>query len=347
MLCQPLLAVWQRRGWSIDILAIPRVAAVFRHIPGKDNITIHVADFQSGKMQIGLRWQWARLLRQQKYTQAIVLPISWKTALLPFWAGIPIRTGYVGEWRYGLINNWYHQEDHKKQREQMVLRYLRLGYPAEGEHSLSYILQQKQLGDTTEISHTLPHPVLKTTPSEVNTSLSRFALSPQRPLVALCPGAEYGIAKRWPPEYFAQLATALWEIGYQPVILGSPNEQYLGESITYLSQGHSINLSGKTKLEEAILLLAGSALVVSNDSGLMHIAAALNVPVVSIFGSSSPRHTPPLSLRSKIVSLDLWCSPCYKKKCRFGHTRCLRDIHVEQVFTQCKSLISSLPALPS
>ena len=120
VLCQPLLAVWQRRGWSIDILAIPRVAAVFRHIPGKDNITIHVADFQSGKMQIGLRWQWARLLRQQKYTQAIVLPISWKTALLPFWAGIPIRTGYVGEGRYGLINNWYHQEDHKKQREPMV-----------------------------------------------------------------------------------------------------------------------------------------------------------------------------------------------------------------------------------
>jgi heptosyltransferase-2 len=303
LMAQPLLVRLREKlpGAEIDVLAPEWVAAVARRMPEVSKVI--TTPFQHGALQLRERWKLGRALKRRGYEQAIVLPNTWKSALVPFFADIRLRSGYVGESRYGLLNLLY-----KKQPAAMAVHYARLS-EAPG-------MAPKE---------PLPAPRLRAEAGEVAAATRRFGLEGR--YAVLCPGAEYGPAKRWP--YFKQLAP---QLGMQVVLLGSSNERETSAGIA------GNNLIGKTTLDEAIELIAGAALVVSNDSGLMHIAAALGRPQVALFGSSSPEHTPPASPAARVVWLHLECSPCYARECPLGHFRCMNDMSVERVLAEIRAL---------
>jgi heptosyltransferase-2 len=151
-------------------------------------------------------------------------------------------------------------------------------------------------------------------------------------------GAEYGPAKRWPAAHFAALAGKLATDGYQVWLLGSAKDAAIGAEIEQASRGAALNLCGRTDLGQAVDLLSTADLVVSNDSGLMHLAAALDRPMVAIFGSSSPGFTPPLSSRARVASLNLPCSPCFKRECPFGHLDCMLQLTPEKILSEIAQL---------
>lgn len=299
LMAQPLLARLREKqpGAQLDVLAPEWVAPVARRMPEVGEVI--AVPFRHGRLQLRSRWRLGRSLRARGYAHAIVLPNTWKSALVPFFAGIALRSGYVGESRYGLLNQLY-----RKQAAPMNLHYARLSEPP-----------------GTEPAAPLPQPKLGVSAEEIASVKAKFRLG--SPYVALCPGAEYGPAKRWP--YFAGLSK---EIYREKAILGSAGDAEAAQGI------EGTNLVGRTSLDEAIALLAGAACVVSNDSGLMHVAAALGRPQVALFGSSSPEHTPPQSAAARVLWLRLECSPCFARECPLGHFRCMRDISVEQVLAE-------------
>lgn len=304
VMAQPLLARLREAlpQASIDVLAPAWVAPVARRMAEVSGVI--ETSFEHGPLALRERWRLGRTLKALRYDQAIVLPNSWKSALAPFFADIGIRSGYVGESRYGLLNLLYRKAPG---REAMAAHYARLAARPGAELALP-----------------LPEPRLAANEKAAERVRARFGL-PAR-YVALCPGAEYGPAKRWP--YFAELAERL---ALPAVLLGSPKEREQCASI------RGRNLAGETTLDEAIDLLAGAQYVVSNDSGLMHVAAALGRPQVALFGSSSPRHTPPLSQKARVLWLALECSPCYARECPLGHFRCMRELTVERVLAELGS----------
>ncbi len=259
-----------------------------------------------GQLGLGVRRALGRALRPEGYDWAICLPLTWKSALVPFHARIPRRTGYWGEFRLGLIN------DRRRLRTApatMVGRYLALGQPP-GE----------------SLPEPIPRPRLAVDPADQARALERLGLAPDDGLLlALCPGAEYGPAKRWPVAHFAAVARHWLARGGRVWIFGGDKDAPLGEAILEAAPG-AVNLAGRTRLPEAIDLLALADVVVSNDSGLMHVAAALDRPLVALYGSSTPDYTPPLSNRARILSLNLPCSPCFQRQCPQGHTRCLTEL---------------------
>jgi heptosyltransferase-2 len=304
LMAQPLLARLRAKlpQARIDVLAPAWVAPVVRRMPEVSGV-IETA-FAHGPLALRERWRLGRTLKALGYDQAIVLPNSWKSALAPFFADIRIRSGYVGESRYGLLNLLYRKAPG---REPMAEHYARLA-EARG----------------TELSQPLPAPRLAVDREAAERTRERFGL-PER-YAALCPGAEYGPAKRWP--YFAALAARL---DLPAALLGSPKERELCAAI----EGR--NLAGETTLDEAIEILACARYVVSNDSGLMHVAAALGRPQIALFGSSSPKHTPPLSDKARVLWLGLDCSPCYARECPLGHFRCMKELTVERVLEKLGS----------
>ena len=303
LMAQPLLARLRekRPGMQLDLLAPEWVAPVARRMPEVDEVI--TVPFRHGALQFGSRWKLGRALKHRGYRQAIVLPNSWKAALVPFFAGIPLRSGYVGESRYGLLNRLYRKPDKAMRRH-----YARLA---------------EAPGD--EPRQPLPEPRLRVDATRAAATRARFGLEGR--YVVLCPGAEYGAAKRWP--YFAELAARL---DAPVVLLGSPNDAQAARGIG------GVNLVGKTTLDEAIDLIAGAERVVSNDSGLMHIAAALGRPLVALFGSSSPEKTPPQPGASRVLWLKIECSPCYQRECPLGHFRCMRELTVERVLEELAAL---------
>jgi heptosyltransferase-2 len=297
LMAQPLLARLKSSGAAIDVLAPEWVAPVVRRMPEVDQVI--AAPFRHGALQLRERWRIGRELERRGYDSALVLPNTWKSALVPFLAGIPQRIGYVGEFRYGLINSL-----HKKTGAAMPVHYARLA---------------------GEPGKELPQPHLEVPPAEIADTARRFGI--EGDYIVFCPGAEYGPAKRWP--YFRQLAE---KIATQMVLLGSAKDLEAAAAIP------AKNLVGKTSLDEAIRLIAGASAVVSNDSGLMHVAAALGRPQVALFGSSSPEHTPPGSARARVLWLRLECSPCFERECPLGHFRCMRDLSVERVLAELQTL---------
>ncbi|UQY36449.1 lipopolysaccharide heptosyltransferase II [Pseudomonas fulva] len=243
-----------------------------------------------------------------RYDQAILLPNSMKSALVPFFAGIPLRTGWKGEMRYGLLNDVRKLD--KDRYPLMIERFMALAYPAGAELPQPY-----------------PRPSLQIDPATRDAALAHFGLALDRPVLALCPGAEFGEAKRWPSEHYAKVAEAKIREGWQVWLFGSKKDHPVGEDIrSRLIPGlreEAVNLSGETSLAQAIDLLSCAASVVSNDSGLMHVAAALNRPLVAVYGSTSPQFTPPLADQVEIIRLGIECSPCFERTCRFGHYNCL------------------------
>jgi heptosyltransferase-2 len=272
-------------------------------------------------LSIKARWRLGRDLAARGYGAVYVLPNSLKSALVPWLAGIPQRVGFTGESRYGLINV-RHDLD-KQALPLMVERFV-------------------QLAETpgTPPAKPIAQPRIRSSQADQQRTLAELGLSKPQRIVAFCPGAEYGPAKRWPAAHFAALARQLAEQGCAIWLFGSPKDHAVAEEISQLAPGLCRNLCGATSLGQAVDLLALADLVVCNDSGLMHVAAALDRPIVALYGSSSPGFTPPLSDRAAIVSLNLDCSPCFKRECPLGHLDCLNKLTPESVLTHCRQWIA-------
>jgi heptosyltransferase-2 len=313
VLAQPLLKLLHARHADtlIDVLAPPWTLPLLQRMPEVRHAIS--SPFGHGDLKIGERRRLGSKLRATGYDQAIVLPNSFKSALVPFFAGIPLRTGYVGEMRWGMINDTRRLD--KQARPLMVDRFAALAAPA-GEM----------------LSHPLPPARLQVADDKRLVTLHKLALDTQAPAVALCPGAEYGPAKHWPAAYFAELARRLNSRGCDVWVVGSGKEAALGAEVEALSNSACTNLCGKTSLDEAVDVLSSASLAVSNDSGLMHIAAALGIPLIALYGSSSPGFTPPMSDDAIILKLDLPCSPCFKRQCPLGHFNCMKQLTPESVF---------------
>ncbi|MCP1291608.1 lipopolysaccharide heptosyltransferase II [Chromobacterium sp. S0633] len=298
-------------AWTLPLLArMPEVAKA------------HLNPFGHGALRLGERWKVARQLAAERFDQAIVLPNSLKSALIPLFAGIPLRTGFLGESRYWVLNDA--RELDEQALPMMVERFCALAED-KGE----------------PLPRPLSHPRLALTDASQRAALDKLQLDAGRPAVAFCPGAEYGPAKRWPARHFAELARRFDAAGYVVWLFGSGKDREVGDDISRLSGGLAVNLCGATGLEEAIDLIGLTRLAVCNDSGLMHVAAALDKPLVALYGSSSPDFTPPLSTRAAIVSLNLDCSPCFERTCPYGHTDCLEKMEPERVWQ------AALPLLPA
>ena len=305
------LLVQQNPAAKIDYLAPPWTLPLLTRMP---EVRHGISNpFGHGALRFGARHAMGKTLRDQHYDHAVVLPNSWKSALIPWAAGIARRTGFRGEARWGLLND-LRQLD-AIALPQMVQRCAALALPA---------------GST--LPAPLPLPALQSTTAQQQALLARLGLSTDKPVVAFCPGAEYGPAKRWPEAHFAALARLLAARGCAVWLVGSPKDHAIAETIAAASTGACINLCGKTDIAEAADLLAASRLVVTNDSGLMHIAAAVGRPVIALYGSSSPQFTPPLSVDARILTLDIECSPCFQRVCPLGHFKCLNDLSPERVF---------------
>ncbi len=315
VLAQPMLKLLRARHNEpvIDVLAPRWTLPLVERMPE----VRRAIDLPVGHGELGLaaRWKLARQLRHEHYDQAIVLPNSFKSALVPFFAGIRVRTGYVGEARYGLLTDARRLP--AKRLPQIAQRYGELA---------------RSRGDALRLP--LPALGLRVEDAARREVLARLGVEKQRPAVALCPGAEYGPAKRWPARYFAELAQGIAARGCAVWLIGSPNDAALGSEIAHAAGGACRNLCGETTLGEAIDLLAATALVVTNDSGLMHVAAALGKPLIALYGSSSPEFTPPLSPNAQILKLDLPCSPCFKRVCPLGHFNCMNQLVPDRVLEE-------------
>lgn len=286
-------------AWSLPLIS--RMPEVGRGIPMPAG---------HGELNFRKRRELGQRLRAAHYSRAIVLPRSLKAALVPWFAGIPRRTGFRGEMRYRLINDMRPLD--RQLLDQTVKRFLALGLPR------------------GEAPRQVPQPRLTVSESAGAGLMERLGIVTTRPVAAMMPGAEYGPAKCWPLEDFAALATMLGKAGYDVWILGSENDRDAGERIA--AESPARNLCGQTDLVDAVDLLGRTEVAVSNDSGLMHVAAAVGTRVVALYGSSTPRYTPPLADNAVVHYLDLDCSPCFKRECPLGHLRCLREIEPRAVF---------------
>lgn len=303
----------RRPDCEIDVLAPAWTAPLLAHMPEvREALPL---PFRHGELKLGERMRIGRELRGRGYDQAIVLPGSLKSAVVPFVAGIAKRTGFRGEWRYGLLNDI--RPLNRAQLPRTVDRFVALGL---------------EPGESLPADIPAPHLVVK--PDDAERALARLGIpEPARPILGLCPGAEYGPAKRWPVEYYAEVARERIAGGWDVWLFGSERDTPVTGEINRLTERRCLELAGRTTLGEAIDLLSLTTAVASNDSGLMHVAAALGRPLVAIFGSSDPGHTPPLGTRAAVVYLGLACSPCFERECPLGHLRCLYDIPPERTLS--------------
>jgi len=316
LMSQALLMRLSARAPAIDVLAAPALQPLFRRMSEVRAVILH--PFVHGRLDWAARWRLGRQLAG-RYACAYVLPNNWKSALVPCFAGIRQRIGYLGERRYGLLNVWRRLDAAALPR--LVDRYAALACEAD-----------RQPVKPAEA------PRLRSSAEQQAAARQAFGLAQEaRPLI-FCPGAEYGPAKRWPAEHFAALARLLTTPAAPVLLLGGPNDKASGRAIAELAGGYVRDLCGQTTLDEAIDLIAGARAVVSNDTGLMHVAAALDRPLLALYGSSSPAYTPPLSARARILSLALDCAPCFRRQCPLGHMRCLTDLSPARVAEALQSL---------
>jgi heptosyltransferase-2 len=280
---------------TIDVLANKNLCPVLKHMPEVDSYL--TMPFEHSELKLFARFKFAHALRKNNYTHAYIIPNSFKSALIPFWANIPIRTGWRGEFRYGLINDI---------RKPLIKDLLFVDS-----------LLNLELDDQNSSLRNLYLPKLRTQ-SKPNIS--------NKPILALCPGAEYGATKRWPTKYFAEIAQIKHQDGWDVWIIGGPKDAILAQEIQKYSDNICTDFTGKTNLSQAIELLAQANVALTNDSGLMHVAASVGIKIIAIYGSTSPKFTPPLTHKAETISLNLSCGPCFKKICPLKHIQCLNDL---------------------
>jgi heptosyltransferase-2 len=305
----------QNPNCKIDVAAPAWTLPLLERMPEVTNAI--ALPFKHGEFAFWERIRFGKSLRQAAYTQAIILTNSLKSAILPFAANIPRRTGFLGEMRFGLINDIRTLDKAKLPRT--VDRFVTLG-----------------LAKNAKLPSPLPNPKLLANHENALATLTKLEhkKTPQK-VLGLCPGAEYGEAKRWPIEYFAETAKAALAKGWEVWLFGSEKDVPYTKQINQRTNNHCLDLGGKTKLGEAIDLMALCDTVISNDSGLMHVAAALDKNLIAIFGSSTPHHTPPMNEKSHIEYLGLPCSPCFERTCPLKnpdeHMQCLKKITPKSV----------------
>ncbi|MCH8619847.1 lipopolysaccharide heptosyltransferase II [Undibacterium sp. TS12] len=321
VMAQPLLQLLklEHPAVPVDVLAPGWVAPVLRAMPEVD--TVLETPFKHGALQLRERWRYAQLLRQRGYTSAYVLPNTLKFALLPWMAGIKKRVGYKGESRYGLINVMHH--DDKAAPRAMVPFYAALAFPP-----------------SEQAPQDLPRPHLQVSAGQIAVTMQAMGLQQDQPLVCFAPGAEFGNAKRWPVTHFSELAKTVWATDPQAqiVLLGSPKDRDVCQQIqSACPQVHQ--LAGKTSLDQALALIAASHAMVSNDSGLLHIASALNIPVIAIYGPTDPDHAPPFSDVAHSLSLRLACAPCKQRECPLLHHDCMNKLDSQMVWQPLQNIL--------
>ncbi len=305
----------------IDVIAMNWTMALISRMPEVNEvITMPVGH---GIFGWNVRKKLGYKLRGKHYDQAIILPNSWKSALIPWFANIPLRTGWRGEMRYGLINDIRILDT--TALPMMVQRYVSLAYPADQSH----------------LAPNYAVPCMVTKPIS---PAFEIPLSPSKKRLIFCPGAEFGSAKRWPAKHYAELANRLLEQNWQLIILGSVADcattNIIVAGIKSAYQSNTFNLCGKTTLSDAVDFLATADIVVSNDSGLMHIAAALHRPLIAIYGPTSPTFTPPLADNARIMQLEIDCGPCFQQTCPKQHHNCMQHINSEHIIHLINKTIS-------
>lgn len=338
VMAQPLveLLVRQPGGPAVDVLAPAWSAPLIQRMPGVRRAL--EAPFRHGQLGLSARYRLGRRLRREQYRQAIVLPNSFKSALLPLFARIPLRTGWRGEWRYPLLNDCRVLEE--SLHPLMVQRFAALALQA-----------------GAPLPDPLPAPRLVADAGGADEALRSHRLDRGRPVLALCPGAEFGEAKQWPAEHHAALAAEKIRDGWQVWLFGSANDRPIADSImgrlAVEDRAGCHNLAGETSLARAIDLLSVTDAVVSNDSGLMHVAAALQRPLVALFGSTSWSFTPPMGEEVAMLATDIDCRPCYKRQCPLGHRHCLVRLSPADVSRHLEAVLSgqnpgavTLPMMP-
>jgi heptosyltransferase II len=272
-----------------------------------------------GQLQWEKRVVIGQALRNQ-YDEAYVLPNSWKSALIPLFAKIPKRIGWLGEMRVGLLNDFRRLD--KKKYPRMIDRFAALAYPV------------------TATMPALPTPQLMIQTNNVDIALKQYSLNTNSSkILALCPGAEFGPSKRWPEHYYAKIAEKALEQGCEVWIFGSVKDMPVAKMIQTFCRDRCHDLTGRTTLSEAIDLLSLASCVVTNDSGLMHIAAALNRPLIALYGSSDPSFTPPLSKQAQILRAVIDCSPCFQRNCPLGHQRCMQELTPDKVWVHLQQVL--------
>ncbi len=309
----------QDNNTVIDVLALDWSRPLLERMP--EVRCAHAMPIGHGVLNLKERYRIAVALRSQAYTQAIVLVNSWKSALIPWWANIPKRTGFLGECRVGLLNDIRILD--KKRLPRLIDRFATLAYEK-----------------NTKLVQPVPYPRFKIDPASVKTVVEKFSVAEdlKRPILALCPGAEFGASKRWPESYYAKIALAKRKEGWAVWLFGSKNDKAVADHIQEETHGQCLDFTGKTRLDEAIDLLSAVTSVVTNDSGLMHIAAALGKPLVAIYGSTDPGYTPPLG-DANIVRLSLPCSPCFKRECPLVHHKCMQELYPEKVLAAMDTVV--------
>ena len=316
ILSEPLIAVLREplEEPMVDVLAPPWCAPVYARMRGVARMID--SPFDHGELGLVRRRALARELKSNGYTRAFILPHSFKSALVPWLARIPRRIGYAGEARSALLTDARRLDRNAMPR--LVDRFVALAVSA------------------GQLVPTPPAPTVVPNAANANEAMRALGLATRRPIAILCPGAEFGPAKRWPTEHFVALARHLLDVGYAVWLLGSANDQPAAAPIASAVPG-ARDLTGRTDLGTAIDLLSLATVVVSNDSGLMHAAAAVGRPLVALFGSSSPVYTPPLSPMARVAKIDIECSPCFQRECPLGHFKCMRELSPELVYALARN----------
>jgi len=336
VMAQPLLQRLRAAhpGRPIDVLAPPAVSPVWRQMAEVDQVL--ETPFRHGALQLKERWKYARELRRRGYADAYVLPNTLKYALIPWLAGIARRVGYKGESRYGLINVMHRDETPPRP---MVPFYAALSAPPVAVMDAA-------------ARAAVPRPRLVASEAQIAAVCAKGGVDRVRPLVVFAPGAEFGGAKRWPAQHFGQLAQAIVAADPQAQIalLGSPKDKEACDAVQaaageggHPAAGAMRNLAGVTSLGEAVALIARAAAVVANDSGLLHIASALNRPVVALYGPTDPDHAPPFSDLAASISLRLDCAPCKQRECPLGHQDCMRKLDSGLVWRSLQAMLVRRP----
>ncbi len=306
---------------DIDVLGAPWSAGIVGRMPQVNSLV--ESPFPHGRLALAARYRLGRSLAGYGYTRAIILPNSWKSAMVPVWAHIPVRTGYLGEQRWGLINDVRRLD--KKKLPMMVQRFVALGRSNDGR---------------VPDPGTIPLPRLKVDEDAARSTAAQFGLEMSgSPILILCPGSEFGSAKRWPVGRYQETARYYLDRDFQVAIVGSQGDRAIAEQIAGLPGEGIVNLAGRTTLVEVVEILSGARIVISNDSGLMHIAAAVRAPLIAVYGSTDPGFTPPLGDTSTVIRLGLDCSPCFKRECPLGHLDCLNNITAGQVVSAADKIL--------